>query len=533
MRAKLFCLFTAINPLSQVTYQTRLPDSVQDFGDAMVRLFGKIEKDLYKDLERGKKLNDLKKSYQIKYQINARQFNSVHIFLKGKIASRKEGYSRQIKEIETRIKSLTKRLSDSKKKLKKLGFSCGLNSQKTEKNKLKFFLNQKQRKLTQLQDRLGSLKNQKPSLIFGGKKLWYSQFNLEENGYENHEQWLNDWRNTRSSQFTLVGSKDETLGNQNCQLLPDGTLKIRVPLCYEPIFGKYYIVENVHFPYGQKDVEYALNHKQALTFRFVRKEGKWYVFCSLDLPEVPSQTRCQNGMIGVDLNPSVIGWAYCDAEGNLKAKGQIPINVRDKRKNQTKAIIGDAVKKLVDLAGKYGCPITIESLDFSRKKVTMKELGVRYSRMLSNFSYSCFHQMLISRANRFGIEVREVNPAYSSLIGLTKFMSLYGLSSDTAAALVIARRALRKSERIPTSYARLVQVDSSRHVWSFWNALNKKLKGRRRHSFFNSVTNSEIEVKLLDESKDRSSGKSRDTSIARRDSLPRILDSAVQSGFSG
>jgi IS605 OrfB family transposase len=369
-------------------------------------------------------------------------------------------------------------------------------------------------------------------LIFGSKKLWHAQFNLEENGDKNPEQWLTDWRSARSSQFTLVGSKDETWGNQNCQLKADGTLKIRVPSGYESIFGKYYKVENLRFPYGQKEIEYALNNQQALTFRFVRKEEKWYVFCSLDLPEVPSPTRQQNGMIGVDLNPSVIGWAYCDAEGNLKAKGQIAINVQDKSQNQTKAIIGDAVKQLVDLAGLYGCPITIESLDFSRKKATMKAQGVRYSRMLSNFAYSCFHQMLVSRAFRLGIEVREVNPAYSSLIGLLKFMSLYGLSSDTAAALVLARRAFRKSERIPTKSARLVQVDSSRHVWSFWNALNKKLKGRKRHSFFNSVANSEVVVKLLDESFDRSSSKSPDTSTARRDSLPRILDSTVQSGFS-
>ena len=62
----------------------------------------------------------------------------------------------------------------------------------------------------------------------------------------------------------------------------------------------------------------------------------------------------------------------------------------------------------------------------------MIELGVRYSRMLSNFAYSCFHQMLVSRSFRFGVEVRFVNPAYSSLIGLTKFMSLYGLYSDRA-----------------------------------------------------------------------------------------------------
>jgi len=517
--------------LSKVTYQTRLPDHVTDFCDAMGRLFGKIERDLFNDLSPDKKLNDLKKNYQIKYQINARQFNSIHLILTGKISSRKDCYQRQIKELEIKIKSLIKEINNLKQKNKNLFFVCGWNSQKTEKNQTKFSLHQKQRKLKSCQDKLENFKKHKPSFILGGKKLWHSQFNLAENGYENHEQWLADWQNYRSSQFTLVGSKDETNGNQNCQLLSNGTLKIRVPKCYESLFGKYYLIENVSFPYGQKDVDYALNNPQALTFRFVRKEEKWYVFCTIDLPEVPTQTHQKNGMIGVDLNPSVIGWSYCDKEGNLKAQGQFKINIQDKNKNQTQAIIGDIVKELVDLASHYKCPIALEKLDFSKKKITMKEQGIRYSRMLSNFSYSCFHQMLMSRAFRLGIEVREINPAYSSLIGLTKFMSLYGLSSDTAAALVIARRALRFSERIPPNYARLVQVDSSRHVWSFWNALNKKLKGRKRHGFF-SVANREVVVKPLDEYNNRFNGKSKDTSTVRRDSLPPILDSTVRSGFS-
>jgi IS605 OrfB family transposase len=220
-------------------------------------------------------------------------------------------------------------------------------------------------------------------------------------------------------------------------------------------------------------------------------------------------------MLGIDLNPNIIGWSYCDHEVNLKAKGQIKINVRDKSTNQTKAIIGDAVKKLVKLAYEYECPIRVENLDFERKKATMKEEGVRYSRMLSNFAYGCFKQMLNSCGFKHGIEVIKVNPAFSSLIGLTKFMRLYGLSSDRLAALILARRALRKKEGIPTSYARLVQVDSSRHVWSFWNALSKKLKGVKRHSFF-SVPNREVEVKPLDELLcNRFNSKSLDTSITR------------------
>jgi hypothetical protein len=33
------------------------------------------------------------------------------------------------------------------------------------------------------------------------------------------------------------------------------------------------------------------------------------------------------GCIGIDMNPGSIGWAYVDTEGNLKAKGQIPLQM--------------------------------------------------------------------------------------------------------------------------------------------------------------------------------------------------------------
>jgi hypothetical protein len=58
--------------------------------------------------------------------------------------------------------------------------------------------------------------------------------------------------------------------------------------------------------------------------------------------------------------------------------------------------LGDAVKKLTDIASSYGCPIAVEQLDFSKKKTSMKEQGVRYSRMLSNFSYAKFLELLKS-----------------------------------------------------------------------------------------------------------------------------------------
>lgn len=200
-----------------------------------------------------------------------------------------------------------------------------------------------------------------------------------------------------------------------------------------------------------------------MTYRFVRKDNQWYLFATTSRPKIPIQTNKENGCLGIDLNPSVIGWSYCDSEGNLKAFGQININLQDRSTKQTEATLGDAVKQLVDIATTHNCPISVEDLDFSLKKASMKEQGVRYSRMLSNFSYSKFYELLSSRTKRYGVELINVNPAFSSQVGLAKFMSLYGMSSDTAAALVLARRALGHSERLPAKYARFGAVQKKRH----------------------------------------------------------------------
>ncbi|MGK7877543.1 MAG: hypothetical protein AB4426_30855 [Xenococcaceae cyanobacterium] len=72
---------------------------------------------------------------------------------------------------------------------------------------------------------------------------------------------------------------------------------------------------------------------------------------------------------------------------------------------------------------------------------------------------------------------------------MTKFMKRYGMSSATAAALVMARRGQRFSERLRSGYARLLQVDGKRHVWNHWRMFKKKLvQLLPRHSFFDLDT---------------------------------------------
>ena len=160
----------------------------------------------------------------------------------------------------------------------------------------------------------------------------------------------------------------------------------------------------------------------------------------------------------------------------------VPLVTYGKSQHQAEAIIGDAVAEVVAYAREAGKPIVIEKLDFRRKKAALEGESRRYSRMLSSFSYGKIKAYFLSRGYREGVEVHQVNPAFSSVIGRVKFMERYGLSVHQAAALVLARRLLGCSERIPRRWVAPVgngvQVAFTvpvrkrvKHVWTYWGAI--------------------------------------------------------------
>ncbi len=124
--------------------------------------------------------------------------------------------------------------------------------------------------------------------------------------------------------------------------------------------------------------------------------------------------------------------------------------------------------------------------------------------MLSSFAYGKIRTHFLSRGYREGVEVVEVNPAYSSLMGRVLFMERYGLSVDQAAALVLARRLLNCSEGIPDhglcpdGYGghlafRAPVRKRVKHVWTLWGILWGKLRPalaerRRRGALLNAGT---------------------------------------------
>ena len=487
------------------TYQTRIAaysDMDRSEGDAALAayagLYGRVQRKLFADVAAGGSAASLKTAYLKRYGIPARMFNGVRVSLEGKVASVKEQQKMRTDDLQRRIARAERQVSDAVER--------GLQGQ----------VHQRNRRLAGLQHRLAALEADivagRVRLCFGSKRLWRKQHHLETNGYASHQEWLRDWRDSRSNEFFVLGSRDETAGCQLCvaAVADDGTLtlRLRMPDCLAGQHGKYVVIQGVRFAYGHEQVLAALGSNaeyaayrgehgenaaratklgQAMSYRF-KQDGKgWRVFVSTEMMDVPVETDKRLGAIGVDLNADHLAVAETDASGNCLGAWRVPLVTYGMSQHQAEAVIGDAVASVVECAREVGKPIVIEKLDFRQKKAVLEGQSRKYSRMLSSFSYGKVKAHFISRGYRQGVEVNQVNPAFSSVIGRVKFMERYGLSVHQAAALVLARRLLGCSERIPRRQVAPVGDGAHvaftvparkrvKHVWTHWGAISGQLR---------------------------------------------------------
>ena len=487
------------------TYQTRVAEYVgieRAAGEAALsaygELYGRVQRKLFAEVAAGRSATSLKSAYLKRYGIPARMFNGVRMSLEGKVASVKEQQKLRLDGLSRRIAGAEWHIADAA--------DGGRWDQ----------VHQKRRRLGNLQGKLATLEADiaagRVRLCFGSKRLWRKQRHLAENGYSSHKEWVSDWQAIRSDEFFVLGSRDETAGCQLCvaTVADDGmlTLRLRMPDCLAPQHGKYLTIEGVRFAYGQEQVLAALDSNaeysrfrrehgekaaratslgQAISYRFKRDEKGWRVFATTDMMDVPVVTDKERGAIGVDLNADHLAVAETDASGNYVNVISVSLVTYGKSQHQAEAIIGDAVASVVAYAHEVGKPIVIEKLDFRQKKAALEGESRRYGRMLSSFSYGKIQAYFVSRGYREGVEVYQVNPAFSSVVGRVKFMERYGLSVHQAAALVLARRLLGCSERIPRQrvapVGNGVQVaftvpvrNRVKHVWTYWGAISGQLR---------------------------------------------------------
>lgn len=502
------------------TYAARITGQ-QPVLDSFAKLFGSVERKLYVDrVHRDTNINELKSRYIAQYGITARQFNSMRISVDGKIKSVLELLALSVTDYQQKIKAkeaqLKKFNDDRNKESVFLAHDIPLNRRLKAKQtiaKMDFKLHQGKRHLATLKARLTGIeqriKAHNPKICFGSKKLFRSQFLLDKNSATYQQelaQWKADWELSRNHDIYLVGSKEETCGNQTCQgvLQVDGSVKltVRLPNALHAQFGKTFTTV-VNFGYGQENIIAALKASRvedkkrtgvALTYRFSKDAKGWRVLVSVPVSNEITSIN-QAGVIGVDLNADHLAVTETDRFGNLIAFKRYDLNLNSKTSDQRQAIIGDTAKDIANWAQSAQKPIALEKLDFKKKKAALDVSDdAQYNRMLSSLAYNQIHQMISSSAFRAGVEIIEVNPAYTSLIGNVNYAKRHGISGHLSASLAIGRRAMNYRENpVIDAQGKLTYVlrdghhvtltlperNRDKHVWSLWSGINTKLKQPR------------------------------------------------------
>lgn len=159
---------------------------------------------------------------------------------------------------------------------------------------------------------------------------------------------------------------------------------------------------------------------------------------------------------GLDCNIDRLTAAPISPQGNLLARRTVWIpGPGDMRANKAGLVIGNALTKALNWLVQQGATgLVLEKLKFAQDH----DSHHRFNRSTAKFR-STMVKLGIRLALRRGMNVVQVNPAYTSVIGKYKYTASYGMSGHEAAAYVIARRGQGREERLPKEIvARLPQL---------------------------------------------------------------------------
>ena len=264
--------------------------------------------------------------------------------------------------------------------------------------------------------------------IFGGKKNWEKV----ATGKVSKEKWQED----RNNRLYSRGDRAKE-GNPNIRIIGDKILINDPSKRGLWIEGKIFIPEKFKPDWSCYDV------------RLLHEEGKFRAVIGwAEAIQVPPPDFSR-GCIGIDTNPSGLGVAEVDGKGNLlnfHYEGEERIQFAEKGKRD--ADVKELAKRVVDKAVKANKPISLEKLDFRKKKEKEgKKEWKKFRRMKHNFLFRQIIIAILSRALKERVPVEEVKPAFTSVLGDLKYKKMYSMPIHCAAAMVIARRGMGIVER--------------------------------------------------------------------------------------
>jgi len=267
--------------------------------------------------------------------------------------------------------------------------------------------------------------------LFGGKKAWED---LQSGKITKDE-----WQAKRNNQLYASGDSGKKRHGNTCIRIDPKNSRI---LVNDPSrYGKW-IEGKLYLPTKFKP------DLTCYSVRLIHRNGKFEVKITWEekTPEITTDPR--NGCIGIDTNPGGLGLALVSPDGNLLAhQFKVLERIQFARSEKRDYDIGVMAKEVVAEAKLKGMPIALERLEFSQKKKPAGTEYRKFRRMKSNFCYRKILNAIRSKAAKEGVEVVEVDPAFTSVLGKLKYAAPLSLSPHVAAALVIGRRAYGMLEK--------------------------------------------------------------------------------------
>jgi IS605 OrfB family transposase len=301
-------------------------------------------------------------------------------------------------------------------------------------------------------------------VVFGGKRLFEKLCKNHLTG-KARERLKNQWRELRQGTLISIGSKADK-GNRLTRFEDlNGQLCLRITTGNrEFIYAKV-----LREPSNSKDkwltfMAMLLESWQtqsyfAYTVELKLKEGEFYGSVSFELPTPKVKYTKENGVIAIDTNASPIHLAIAEVSktGELLSYKTISLHhllgLSQNSKNYQEWILAH---QLLGLAIQKGKAIAIENLK-KLKKGMRGDGKAELRRRLHQWNAKKFLQKLKRVAMLKGVEVIEVNPAYTSIIGMLKYAPQLSIDKDIAGAYVIGRRALGFKEDTPENYEKLLK----------------------------------------------------------------------------
>jgi IS605 OrfB family transposase len=301
-------------------------------------------------------------------------------------------------------------------------------------------------------------------VVFGSKRLFEKLCKNHLTGKE-RERLKKQWKEQRQGTLISIGSKSDK-GNRLTRFEDlNGQLHLRIT------------TGNREFIYAKVLREPSNNKDKWITFMAMLleswqtqsyfpytvelklRDGEVYGSVSFEIPTPKVKYTKKNGVIAIDTNASPIHLAVAEVSktGELLSYQTISlhhlIGLSQNGKDHQEWILAH---QLLDIATQKGKAIAVENLK-KLKKGMRGDGKATLRKRLHHWNAKKFLQKLKRVAMLKGVEVVEVNPAYTSVIGMLKYAPQLHIDKDVAGAYVIGRRALGFKEDIPENYEKLLK----------------------------------------------------------------------------